>query len=308
MNISGKNISPGELAVIVLLGGIILAGFVYLISEIRERNELQQSLATATTQLNEKEAEFNACQSSLLEMEQAYSLVRENASELLSRLNEEKERNEEFSDQIDDLSGTVGKLDKLSRLDPELLQKYSKVYFLNEHYAPSRFREIDDEYLFRQNEPEHIHAQVAPFLEDLMEEARDDNIDISVLSAFRSFEEQGTLKGAYTVTYGTGANTFSAEQGYSEHQLGTTVDFTTSAVGAGLTGFQDTEAYEWLLDNAHKYGFTLSYPEGNTYYVFEPWHWRFVGEDLARDLYEDGKHFYDFDQRTLDGYLISIFD
>jgi len=62
------------------------------------------------------------------------------------------------------------------------------------------------------------------------------------------------------------------------------------------------------LANAHKYGFTLSYPEGNQYYVFEPWHWRFVGEDLARDLKRDERHFYDLDQRAIDGYLLEIFD
>jgi zinc D-Ala-D-Ala carboxypeptidase len=63
-----------------------------------------------------------------------------------------------------------------------------------------------------------------------------------------------------------------------------------------------------MKDNAYKYGFTLSYPESNTYYTFEPWHWRFVGEDLARDLRSDKAYFYDWDQRKIDGYLVNIFD
>lgn len=301
-------ITPVQAIIVVLLLLILIAGAIYLVRAVQERNQLRAELKNTLATLDARSSDVDACEISLLEMEQAYALARENASELLTRLREEEERNEEFADQIDDLSGTVGKLDKLSRLDPELLQKYSKVFFLNEHYAPPKFEEIDSRYLYRENEPEHIHAEVAPFLEDLLEDARDDGIDISVLSAFRSFEEQGTLKGNYTVTYGTGANTFSADQGYSEHQLGTTVDFTTEQIGAALTGFQNTEAYEWLLDNAHKYGFTLSYPEGNQYYVFEPWHWRFVGEELARDLHEDDDHFYDLEQRKLDGYLINIFD
>jgi D-alanyl-D-alanine carboxypeptidase len=62
------------------------------------------------------------------------------------------------------------------------------------------------------------------------------------------------------------------------------------------------------LANAYKYGFTLSYPKGNTSYVFEPWHWRFVGVKLATDLHNQGKNFYDLDQRSIDAYLVNFFD
>ena len=220
----------------------------------------------------------------------------------------EKGRNDVFAEQIEDLSGTVGKLDKLSRIDPELLQKYSKVYFLNENYVPSQLGQIPAE-LVGDDDDEFFHAQALPFLEDLLEEADDDGVDLSVTSAYRSFDTQKMLKGAYTVQYGSGANTFSADQGYSEHQLGTTLDFRTKENGGTLaTSFDATDAYAWLADNAYKYGFVLSYPKGNAYYMYEPWHWRFVGEKLARDLHEDNKHFYDLDQRTLDTYLISLFD
>src|SRR5690606_18737682 len=108
--------------------------------------------------------------------------------------------------------------------------------------------------------------------------------------------------------YGSGANAFSADQGFSEHQLGTTVDFTTTGLGGGLQGFGNTPAYQWLVQNAYKYGFVLSYPEDNAYYVFEPWHWRYVGEDLAEDLHDDDQHFYDLPQREIDQYLLHIFD
>jgi D-alanyl-D-alanine carboxypeptidase len=86
------------------------------------------------------------------------------------------------------------------------------------------------------------------------------------------------------------------------------MDFTTKGIGGGLDGFQSTPAYQWLLDHAHEYGFVLSYPANNSYYVFEPWHWRFVGEDLADDMHDGGAHFYDWDQRKIDSYLIKIFD
>ena len=138
--------------------------------------------------------------------------------------------------------------------------------------------------------------------------ARSENIDIKIISAYRAFGTQSTLKSSYRMTYGTGANAFSADQGYSEHQLGTAVDFTTSSVGSSFAGFEKTPAYQWLLDNAYLHGFELSYPQSNAYYQFEPWHWRFVGRKLAQQLHVDGKHFYDLDQRDIDQYLISFFD
>ncbi|MEX0917880.1 MAG: M15 family metallopeptidase [Candidatus Paceibacterota bacterium] len=228
--------------------------------------------------------------------------------ETSDELREEKDRNDEFKDQINKIAGTVGDLDKLSKTDKELLQKYSKVYFLNEHYVPESLREIDDEWKYSEDRQHQLHSKVIPFFENMLEDAKDDGINLWVVSAYRSFEYQSQLKGAYTVTYGSGANTFSADQGFSEHQLGTTVDFTTNGLGGGLQGFGNTPAYEWLTKNAHKYGFVLSYPEDNSHYIFEPWHWRFVGTELADDMHDDGTHFYDEPQREIDQYLLHIFD
>jgi D-alanyl-D-alanine carboxypeptidase len=79
-------------------------------------------------------------------------------------------------------------------------------------------------------------------------------------------------------------------------------------VGASFSGFSKTPEYEWLMQNAYKYGFIISYPKDNAYYQFEPWHWRFVGKSLAKRLNEEKQNFYDLEQRTIDSYLINIFD
>ncbi len=116
------------------------------------------------------------------------------------------------------------------------------------------------------------------------------------------------LKGQFTEIFGEGANAFSADQGFSEHQLGTTIDITTPAVGGTFNSFGETEAFTWLGENAHNYGFILSYPEDNTFYIYEPWHWRFVGRDLARDLErDDDTTFYTMEQREINEYLLEIF-
>ena len=213
-----------------------------------------------------------------------------------------------FESTIGKISGAVGTLEKLSRTDPELLQKYSKVYFLNEHYKPESLSYIGTQYLYSESRVELIESRVAPHLKDMLDAATSTGITVYVKSAYRSFAEQAALKSAYTVSYGSGANRFSADQGYSEHQLGTTVDLITTGTGGALTGFEKTAAYQWLLANAYRYGFVLSYPQGNSYYIFEPWHWRFVGVKLSTYLHDQGKNFYDLEQRQIDEYLINIFD
>lgn len=292
----------------VALFGVSVYGYLTVRKLTGANAALEGELGAARATIAEQEVKVAEYGKTLEEIQQAYAVSEENGTELLRQLTEERTRNEEFEDQIKDATRVVSKLDKLSKIDPELLMKYSKVYFLNEHFEPGLVKEIPEEFRFKKSEPEYIDAEVYPYLEDLLEDAKEDDINLLVVSGYRSFDEQRGLKSAYTVQYGSGANTFSADQGYSEHQLGTTVDFTTADIGGGLIGFQNTEAYAWLTKYAYKYGFILSYPEKNGYYIFEPWHWRFVGEDLADELHDSNRNFYDLDQREIDTYLISIFD
>jgi len=270
---------------------------------------------TLEAKLEEEKIAYETLQGEKAELEATHALQAEAIANLTKDrdgladdLNDKKEELEDFEDKVGEAIETVGVLDKLSKIDAELLQKYSKVYFLNEHYAPPRVAQVDKKYVYDESRVQQLHAQAMPFFEDMVEDALEDGIELYVVSSYRSFGQQSALKNAYSVTYGTGANAFSADQGYSEHQLGTTIDFTTVGINGGLDGFQNTPAYKWLQDNAHRFGFVLSYPESNNYYIFEPWHWRFVGEDLASDLDDQGKFFYDMDQREIDKYLVSIFD
>jgi LAS superfamily LD-carboxypeptidase LdcB len=224
-------------------------------------------------------------------------------------LAQEKNKNGVFAEQIETINNTVGSLEKLKRIDKELLQKYSKVFFLNEHYVPKSLSLIGKQYVLPEKFPQEFHSNALPFLEDMFNSAKRDGIELRVVSAYRSFSNQGSLKSAYSVIYGKGtANQFSADQGYSEHQLGTTMDLSTHALGLNYEKIESDPGFQWLVDHAYLFGFVLSYPKNNTYYVYEPWHWRFVGVDLARDLHRDGKYFYDLDQRTIDSYLIKLFD
>lgn len=220
----------------------------------------------------------------------------------------EKERTDQLASQVSNLAVSVNTLDKLSKTDRELLKKYSRVYFLSEHFTPDRLATITPMYLYPDRKDLKIHANVQVYLERMLSEASNTGQKIFISSAYRSFGEQTTLKNGYKVSYGSGANKFSADQGYSEHQLGTAVDLSLTNLSPSSLKFGETEAYKWLNQNAHRYGFVLSYPKGNEYYQFEPWHWRFVGVALASKLHEEGKYFYDYPQRLIDTYLVNIFD
>ncbi len=229
----------------------------------------------------------------------------ENLSDLLATA---QSQNQQFASDLKDINKQVNTLEKLSKTDKELLQKYSKVFFLNEHYVPARLSDIDEEFLFDPNKPQQIHAQVRKYVREMIRDAEDDGIELRIVSAYRSFDQQSSLKASYKVVYGSGANQFSADQGYSEHQLGTAIDFEVAGGSGDFTNFEKTSAYTWLTEHAQNYGFVLSYPKGNAYYQFEPWHWRFVGKELALDLHDRGENFYDMDQREIDTYLVHIFD
>lgn len=290
-----------------LIGGLGFIGY-QSYTWHQELQTLRQTHAALERTHSETLDELQSTQQQQSDLEREIATTNSELNEVLTDLRREQNRNEEFIDQIESLAGTVSTLNKLSKTDRELLQKYSRTYFLNENFIPSNLTQIDDDYILPGKKDQYFHGDAISFLTDMLDAAARAGHDIKIISAYRSFDEQQELKGQFTQVYGSGANTFSADQGYSEHQLGTAVDIVDVATGATSQSFAQTEAYEWLLDNAHRYGFILSYPEGNNFYIFEPWHWRFVGRDLARDLNRTGDTFYDRSQRDIDEYLIKIFD
>jgi len=281
---------------------LLLVLSIYLAYDARQKGELYEAKKSALTE------RLSAVEAEKMELQLVLDETTDSRNALLEQLEEERAKTGAFEKTLSGLKETVGTLEKLQFTDPELLAKYSKVFFLSEHYEPTDLGVIPEEYTIAGDRTYTFHARALPYLLRMIRAAEDDGVDLRIASAYRSFGTQTALKSAYTVSYGSGANRFSADQGYSEHQLGTTVDISTKELGAGFTNIQGTPAYTWLIHNAHTYGFVLSYPESNSYYVFEPWHWRFVGTELAKKLHADGQYLYELDQRTLDQYLVSIFD
>lgn len=295
---AGVKIAGETLLVLILLGAAIAFG------EYR-RHEVLTYLDNTNTAL-EQEVASSAGKNK--ELSDSLDGLKTQVASLVDLLGSQQNQSAAFQEQLGQIGATINTLDTLSKIDPELLQKYSKVFFLNEHYSPPLLSMIEPLYVYDKNRSLQFLTPSYSFLSKMLQSAEIAGLHLKIGSSYRSFGTQAALKAQYKVTYGSGANSFSADQGYSEHQLGTTIDFTTDSLHGELEGFDGTPEYNWLVQNAHTYGFVLSYPKTNKYYIYEPWHWRFVGVDLAMRLHREGKYFYDLDQRVIDSYLAVIFN
>lgn len=152
--------------------------------------------------------------------------------------------------------------------------------------------------LHEKDEPEDIEIvhgvpldkRVKGPLEELFAQAADDDIDLVAISGYRSYARQRSLYDDYVERDGRGAaDRYSARPGHSEHQLGLAVDVGEADGVAELeVAFKDTEAGKWVAAHAHEHGFILRYPEHEesvTGYQSEPWHLRYVGEDVAKFMH-----------------------
>jgi len=120
-----------------------------------------------------------------------------------------------------------------------------------------------------------------------------------IISGYRSYSAQAIARQKWAEAEPERVNILSAPPGFSEHQLGTVVDFGSPELPE-IVGQEDVEFHTyfyktseglWLADNAHKYGYTLSYPFEaieTTGFFWEPWHYRYVGVEMATFLHEQG--------------------
>jgi D-alanyl-D-alanine carboxypeptidase len=127
-------------------------------------------------------------------------------------------------------------------------------------------------------------------LKALAEAARKAGVRLAVESAYRSEARQRATFARWVRTSGVAeARRFSARAGHSEHQLGTAVDFKAAGSGSPWTPeFAGSRHARWLAANAWRFGWVQSYPPGaeaETCYGGEAWHYRYVGRDVAAEVY-----------------------
>ena len=132
-----------------------------------------------------------------------------------------------------------------------------------------------------------LTAEMQSAFSQMVAAAKADGLSIYIASGFRSYSFQRNLYNKYVNQDGAAAaDTYSARAGHSEHQSGLAADLNSVS-----DGFARTPEGIWLANNSYKYGFILRYPQGKTDetgYIYEPWHFRYVGTELAEKLYNGG--------------------
>ncbi len=150
----------------------------------------------------------------------------------------------------------------------------------------------------------YLREEAAHSLEEMFEYAEKEEINLLLISAFRSYDYQENLY-KKNIANDANANRYSAKPGESEHQTGLAVDLSSASMNCLLEEcFESTKEGVWLNENAHLFGFILRYPkekEPITGYIFEPWHFRYIGKVESLKVYNS--------KCTLEEYygLISIF-
>lgn len=164
-----------------------------------------------------------------------------------------------------------------------LVNKYHK---LDENYEPSDLTIIDSKYA---SGTQKLRKEAKIKFEEMASDMAKDNLKIYAGSTYRSFTYQKGLYDRYVKKDGfAAAETYSARSGYSEHQLGLAVDIVSGKWD--YLNEKDKE-YDYLIKNSYKYGFILRYPRGSEYitgYMFEDWHFRYLGIELATKVFNSG--------------------
>ncbi|MDP4097187.1 M15 family metallopeptidase [Paenibacillus sp. P96] len=179
--------------------------------------------------------------------------------------------------------------------DPDVVTvMVNKQNRLPENYSPDDLVYPNVRFLFDEKiEKRMLRKEAAKALEDLFAAAEKDGIYLAGVSGYRSEERQKVIFNQYVAKDGEEkAKTYSAYPGTSEHQTGLAIDVSgTDGSCAAESCFAGTPEAEWLAAHAADFGFIIRYPEGKekiTGYKYEPWHLRYVGIDLAKEVSTQG--------------------
>lgn len=180
-------------------------------------------------------------------------------------------------------------LDKRFYEDPNVVKEYSIDVLVNKYnkldssFEPKKIVELD-----RCSDGGHYLAEDAKKAYDnLCLASIKAGVKIGVTSSYRSYKDQQDVYSTYLKSKGQDyVDQYVATPGYSEHQTGLSLDIKSTV----SSPFKTTKEYTWMLNNSYKYGFILRYPEGKesiTGYSAEAWHFRYVGEEIAKYIYEN---------------------
>ncbi|WP_238941990.1 M15 family metallopeptidase [Bacillus sp. REN10] len=180
--------------------------------------------------------------------------------------------------------------------NPEnVLALVNKQFALPGDYKPSDLVRPNVPFSFGNQDIEksYMRKEAAEAMEEMFQAAEKEGIHLFAVSGYRSYERQEQILANQIAEVGEEkALEAVAPPGSSEHQTGLTMDISAESVQFDLVQeFETTTEGQWLAKNAHTFGFILRYPKNKediTYYMYEPWHFRYVGKEAAKDIFENG--------------------
>lgn len=192
----------------------------------------------------------------------------------------------------------VSKLDNIER-DPSVETLVNKEYHLTENDIPDDLVTVEVDTILDNPEVNQLRSIAADALKEMFLAAEEAGFKLYARSGYRSYQTQVQLFEANAEKHGEeAAATFSARPGESEHQTGLVMDVTAESVNYQLTEeFGETIEGTWVAENAHRFGFIVRYPKDKeevTQYIYEPWHLRYIGKDLASLVYDSGLAYEEF--------------
>lgn len=168
----------------------------------------------------------------------------------------------------------------------DIIVLVNKNNILPKNYIPTDLRLINNRYAL---DNKYLREEAAIAFENLSADASTLGYKIIAASAYRDYEYQGRLFNEYTNSKGIDyALLCSAKPGHSEHQTGLALD--VMGTNEDYDEFEKAIEFNWMRENAHKYGFILRYPKGKehiTGFKYEPWHYRYVGVQNATKIYQN---------------------
>jgi poly-gamma-glutamate synthesis protein (capsule biosynthesis protein) len=190
----------------------------------------------------------------------------------------------------DDLASALCPTPENDYEDMTFLNIGQEVSLPNMTYIPSKLRPLNTE---SSTKSICLKKEARDAFELLTKDAKEDGYTIKASSGYRGYEYQKTLFTNAIKNSNKNTSTSIAKAGYSEHQLGTAIDITGKSVNfsSANNSFMNSVESVWLEENAYKYGFIMSYPKGKekiTGYMHEPWHYRYVGVDKAKEIKDRG--------------------
>lgn len=291
-----KKIKTKNLIIFMICIALIVISITYGLTKANKGNEKKG--------INKKEPKVVE-QKELTEMEKAKKELKYYKDENAKEYEEYRQKNPDLSIEKVITNVNIGlnnkyytntKPSKYLNTEKILVNKYN---YVTEDYIPENLQIVSSKY---SSKTVKLVSYAKEAFEELAAAAEKENYTINAMSSYRDYAYQNTLYNNYGKKDGyDNADTYSARPGYSEHQTGLAVDIDNKK--EYFTNFEKTKEYEWMQNNAYKYGFILRFPKDKvleTGYEYESWHYRYVGKEIAKYIHDNNMCYEEYYAQNLD--------